>query len=339
MKGSAAVAGGGIAGLCAAAYLRARGWDVTVFERADRLPATGTALGMWPSAVRALDEIGVGGRVRSLGVEQHHAEIRRPDGRVVAGGDTRGAAYLLSRPALLAALAEVVPGDATVFGTPAPAIADLSAADVIIGADGLRSPTRRQLFGAGHEPRYVGRTAWRGWVPGHRDGVVETWDTDALFGLTPRDGGLINWFASVRTAPGNDEGLAGVRSRFGSWHPEIREVLAAATAETTLQHDLYESPPLPSYVRDNVALVGDAAHAMAPNLGHGACEAIVDGVTLGRLLVAGPDVRTALRRYDRRRRMPTRLLVRASRLAADVAMAGRGRRSRDRVLRTLTALT
>jgi 2-polyprenyl-6-methoxyphenol hydroxylase-like FAD-dependent oxidoreductase len=91
-------------------------------------------------------------------------------------------------------------------------------------------------------------------------------------------------------------------------------------------------------VSGNTALLGDAAHAMAPNLGRGACEALVDAVTLGRLLTSGNDIHSALLRYDRARRPATRRLVRGSRAMSSLAMTGRLRPLRDLTLKVAAGL-
>src|SRR5688500_3868874 len=107
MTGSAAIIGGGIGGLASAIALRQHGWRVTVYERDAEIPATGTALGMWPAALRALDTLGVGDDVRKAGRPQNVGEFRRPDGSRIAAIDVAGLerrtgdrVHLLSRPAL-----------------------------------------------------------------------------------------------------------------------------------------------------------------------------------------------------------------------------------------------
>ncbi|MEV0947024.1 FAD-dependent monooxygenase [Rhodococcus sp. NPDC049939] len=330
MTRSAAILGAGIGGLAIAGLLSRAGWHVEVFERAPNLPTSGTALGMWPHALTALDAVGVGDRVREAGSPPHRGSFLRPDGSVIGTIDnTSRTTYMLSRPALLAALHEALPTGAVAFDTPAPPLDALTSHDVTIGADGLRSATRRQLFGDGYEPLYTGVTAWRGWVPGHRDEASETWDKSALFGITPRDGDLVNWYACVRADEGFDGGIDYLRSRFGTWHTEVGAVLEAVTPDAMLHHDLYESRALPSYVSGRTALLGDAAHAMAPNLGRGASEALVDAATLGRLLTHSNDIRDALLRYDRARRRPTHRLVRGSRIMSAVAMTRHLRPTRD----------
>lgn len=333
MAGKAAILGGGIGGLTAANFLTRHGWDVSVFERSPAPPATGTALGMWAPAVAALEAAGVGGCVPELGARQQRAAFLRPDGSVIGRVDsTRRTAYLVSRPALLGLLVAGLPAGVVHFATPAPDLATLAEYDVVVAADGTHSATRDLLFGARYRPVYTGMSAWRGWIPGEAATVTETWGPGALFGITPRDGGLVNWFAAVRASAGSPGDSTTLRARFGDWHQDVRMILEQLDPDVVLHHDLYESPALPSYVRGNVALIGDAAHSMAPNLGRGACEAMVDAVILGRLLTEHP-VPEALRRYDRARRRPTRRLVRASHVVGRVATAQRWIGLRDTVVR------
>src|SRR5258707_9550039 len=110
------IVGAGIGGLAAAIALAATGWEVSVFEGEDGLSGVGTALGLWPAALRALDAlgsgsgsgIGLGKEVRRLATPQVAAEFRRPDGSRIATMNvtalerrTGDPVYLLSRPALL----------------------------------------------------------------------------------------------------------------------------------------------------------------------------------------------------------------------------------------------
>ncbi len=337
MRGTATIVGGGIGGLTAANHLTRAGWQVRVHERAETLPVTGTALGMWPAALGALDEIGVGDRIREIGVAPTSGRILRPDGSPIAHLAAPESAVLVSRPALLRALADALPDDVLTLSSPIEGVPD--DVDLVIGADGIGSRTRDELFGTRYRPRPLGMAAWRGWVPGACHVTAETWDAGALFGVTPRDGDLTNFFAAVRIEPGSpDGGISFLRSRFGEWHPEVGDVLDRLDPDALLHHDLYSSPALPSYVSGRVALIGDAAHAMAPNLGRGACEAIVDAAALGRAVAEGPDIPTALRRYNRSRRLRTRMLVHGSAVAARVATTGHGRRIRDALLGTASTI-
>ncbi|MFD9564208.1 FAD-dependent monooxygenase [Streptomyces sp. NPDC059994] len=95
-------------------------------------------------------------------------------------------------------------------------------------------------------------------------------------------------------------------------HDPIPQLLAAADENAVMRHGIHALPPLASFVTGRAALLGDAAHAMTPNLGQGANQALEDAVTLAALLDAYPDVESALSAYDRHRRPRTQLIARRS---------------------------
>lgn len=245
--------------------------------------------------------------------------MRRRTGEVVR---------LVSRPDLLALLYGAAGEGTVTFGA---RITDLRALDgsydLVVAADGLNSASRTALFGPRHRARYSGATSWRGTVDGEIGSVTETWGEGRRFGVTPTSGGRTNWFACAlapegRRDPGNE--AATLRRWFGHWHTGVRDVLDLLTEPEVLRLDLYYlDPPLPTYVSGRTVLIGDAAHAMTPDLGRGACEALVDGVELARALANAPDVPTALRAYDQLRRPATQRLVRAARLMSRMAHARR----------------
>jgi 2-polyprenyl-6-methoxyphenol hydroxylase-like FAD-dependent oxidoreductase len=227
------------------------------------------------------------------------------------------------------------------YGAEVADVRALDGYDVVVAADGLNSPARAALFGARHRTRYAGATAWRGAVDGDVDTVTETWGDGRRFGITPQEGGRVNWFACAVVPEGGraPEGeVAALRAYFGDWHPAVRRVLDRLTEDAVLRHDLYDlDPPLPSYVRGSVALVGDAAHAMTPDLGRGACEALVDGVALATCLTMASTVGKGLTAYDAERRRPTQRLARMSRLVNRAAHARRLVPVRDAAVRLALA--
>lgn len=324
MHGSAVIIGAGIAGLATARGLLGAGWAVRVLERSPGLPRTGTALGMWPEAMRALDRLGVGEQVRAVSVEQRGARLLRPDGTEIARLDLERTVGLVPRPALLAALAEGLPPDVIAWNSPVADHRVLPGADLVVAADGIHSPTRAALFGVA--PRPLGTVALRGTVPGAAGGTTETWGPARLFGITPHDAERTNWFASVRADVLASAGSGRtdpqlLRRLYGDWHPAVRRVLDALGDTPIDRRTLLDVPPLPSYVSGRTVLLGDAAHGMAPNLGRGACEALVDATALVAALTASPDVPGALHRYDAARRRPATRTVRLARLANGVSTA------------------
>jgi 2-polyprenyl-6-methoxyphenol hydroxylase-like FAD-dependent oxidoreductase len=148
-------------------------------------------------------------------------------------------------------------------------------------------------------------------------GAAITWGRGAEFGMVPLGDGRVYWYGAVnarpgRRATGGDE-AAEVRARFGAWHDPIPALLDATDPARVIRTDIYHlATPLPSYVRGAVAVLGDAAHAMTPNLGQGANQAIEDAVVLAAVSDPAGDPAAALAAYDRQRRPRTQRVARAA---------------------------
>ena len=328
------IVGGGIAGLALAACLEPDRFQVTVYEKRPELPAVGTVLAMWPNAQRALARVGILGQARAVSPVLGSGSIRNAAGEAwitVHAGELFG----MSRVDLLRLLDSAVP--ATVRRVTSQ-VQELPAGQgLVVGADGVHSVVRRRVWGAAADARVTSCLALRGTIPApvDPDAVGEYWGRGDLFGIAASPGGT-NWYASWRSDLGPsgidvEQALEQARQRFAGHAPAIRQVLAAAGPELTLAQRIWTTPPLRSYVRGTAVLVGDAAHAMTPNLGRGACESLVDAVTLADLLNSLPPER-ALAAYNRQRRLRTRALSRASAAMMRVAMAERAQPLRDRLL-------
>jgi 2-polyprenyl-6-methoxyphenol hydroxylase-like FAD-dependent oxidoreductase len=311
----AIVAGAGIGGLTAAVALRHRGWDVTILERARALEPVGAGLGLGPNALHALDAIGLGDEVRRFSAIQGHGGLRRPGGGWLARTDLGGLAARLGDPQLVALRADVVDllagrlpagvlrtgvtvtgvdaGDAGRRARVATSAGDLDA-DLVVAADGIGSRIRAALFPDSPGPRYSGFTTWRFVAPAVPAGAgraepAETWGRGEVFGVLPLASGQVYCYASAPAPAGvrHDDEAAGLKQRFGRWHDPIPGLIGAISPDRVLHDDVYWiAEALPAYHRGRVALLGDAAHAMTPHLGQGACQAIEDAVVLAS--VAGP---------------------------------------------------
>ncbi|MFI6796691.1 FAD-dependent monooxygenase [Streptosporangium canum] len=165
-------------------------------------------------------------------------------------------------------------------------------ADLVVAADGIHSPIRAALFPGHPGPRYSGVTSWRVLIPG--GGVpgqtFESWGDGKVFGVMPLAGGVAYCYGTdtVPAGGGGGDQRAELLRLFGKWHAPIPALLAAASSENVLRNDVhYLATPLPAMHRGKVALLGDAAHAMTPNMGQGACQAIEDAVVLAHLVGEG----------------------------------------------------
>ncbi|WP_036500459.1 FAD-dependent monooxygenase [Nocardia aobensis] len=335
------VVGGGIGGMAAAIALHRRGHDVEVWERAAAVGEVGSGLTLWPNGLRALDAIGVGAEVRSRAMADTEGGIRDRSGRWLTRTDTEkvadryGPVVAVHRADLFDILRTALGEDrlrlgVTVTGVDIedPAVQVLHSggaetADLVIGADGLRSVVRTAVCPHARPPRYAGYTAWRMITepqPDLRQGG-QIWGSGEIFGIVPLADHRVYMFGAVNAAEGErapDGEFSAVRRRFGAWPDPVPRLLDAVSPDSVMRHDIYHLPDLPTFVRGRVALLGDAAHAMTPNMGQGANLALEDAVTLAALLDNG-ELDDALRRYDALRRPRTRALAHRSRRIGTVA--------------------
>ncbi|WP_307843991.1 FAD-dependent monooxygenase [Sanguibacter suaedae] len=355
-----AVVGAGVGGLVAATGLQRDGHDVTVYERRDAPGAVGAGLTLFGNAFDALDTVGLGGTVRAVSddrITRMRTGQRSPSGRwlttvppravatarTVHRNDLHDALVSALRPGSLVAGTEAHPSP---DGSPVLALAAREAAyDLVVVADGIRSAGRARL-GLDTGLRYAGYAAWRGVTEEPVDlagAAGETWGRGRRFGIVPLGDGRVYWFATHDEPEGTrapDE-RARARALFAGWHHPVGQCIDATPHTRVLRHDVHDlRRPLRAFVRDRTVLLGDAAHAMTPDLGQGAGQAIEDAATLVVVLrdATGPDdLESGLARYDAHRRRRTRALAARSRAAGRVGqisnplLAG----SRDVALRTV----
>lgn len=317
---------------------------MTVLERASSLEPVGAGIALAPNALRALDALGVGDAVRGMARLSGEVGLRRPDGHwlvradVTATGERLGdTAVVLHRSQLVDLLAAALPAGAlrlgaevtsvapgapdgasavvTVAGLAGDPPAELPA-ELVVAADGIDSPTRRALFPDHPAPTYTGVTAWRFVADAPPGGVApaETWGRGSIIGLTPLADGRVYCYLTAVLPEGTrfDDEPGELRRRFGGWHAPLPDLLADLDPAAVLHHDLrWLATPLPRFDAGRVALLGDAAHAMPPNLGQGGCQALEDAVVLAAS-VDGAPLGTGLATYSAARLPRTTKIARMS---------------------------
>lgn len=319
---TAVVVGAGIGGVTAAVALEQCGWQVTVLERAPELGEIGAGISVWPAAVAVLEELGIKG-LEQVARAGESAGMRRWDGRWIVEAADLGVELpvMIHRAQLHALITDRLGPAATVrTGTTVTGLTQDADgvtvqagdqeyhADLVVAADGLRSVIRGVLYPEYDGPRYSGYTAYRGIAEVElSDGGGETWGRGQRFGFAQLIDGRYYWYATANRpadSPADDD----VSERFAGWHEPIPTLLAATSG--VLQNDIYDlRTPLVPFVQGRVVLLGDAAHAMTPNMGRGACSAIEDAGALARVLRESRD----LAAYDAERRPATTKLVKRSR--------------------------
>ncbi len=333
------VAGAGIAGLSAAIAMSKAGHDVEVAERASELREIGAALSLWPNAIAALGHLGLAEQVKARSVEAPTASIRSQTGKTLVRFDTqamrralRGLPIVVLRADLQAVLLEECRGRdievrlsngvrgvrldrnkvAVELNT------EEAAFDAVIGADGINSTVRAWVTGADRR-RDCRRMAWRAVIANDSDLIDQTWLTVGV-GLqliaSPAPNGLAYWAADtpngIRAEQGDPLLKQELHRLFDSWHEPIPEMIEATPPESIIVNDIFDRPPPRNLTRGAVVLVGDAAHAMTPDLGQGACQGLEDAAVLHVCADGNQDILGMFETFERRRLRHVRTIVRDS---------------------------
>lgn len=371
-----AIIGGGIGGLTAARALCRRGLEVAVYEAAPELREIGAGVALGPNAMKVLAALDLEQPVREIAGRSDWRSVRNwRTGRLISQTSQlqQAAAFgsataTIHRADFLDVLTRALPGEIVSLGARCTGVGsdgDVAVArfqdgreieaDIIVGADGIHSAVRAALFGP-DDPRFTGKICYRSVVP--IDAVPgEPPSTENCTWLGPhgaivlyplRRNELINVVCHYDDAGYRHESWVAecdrqeVLERYSGWHESLLRLFSAG--ELWYKWALYDRDPIPVWTRGRVTVLGDAAHAMLPYLGQGACQSIEDGCVLATALAAQPeDPVGALAVYERTRRPRASQVVLTSRargtsnhlsspLAAfrrDVAIAVRRRFGRD----------
>jgi salicylate hydroxylase len=340
----AIIAGAGIGGLAAALALSRVRFDVTLYERTEALEEFGAGLQLTPNATRVLSNLGVLESVQPFAIwpsaviavrgSDDTTLMRMPVDDAVGRW---GAPYLtIHRADLQRTLAEAVRrqpnvklclgstvdeietnGDRISVGVKQGATTIQDSADLLIGADGLRSRVRERFgFGKTDRPAFVGRVAFRATADSVR--IDTSWTRPEVYlRLGPcahlvhyplRGGSILNLVAVVESAwrgvaddnPWDGEADQRALDRaFSRWSKATRDLLSATAHWRAWP--LYCRPPIASFSIGRMALLGDAAHPMVPFLAQGTAQAIEDAGALERVFSQAQSIPDGLVAYSRAR--------------------------------------
>ena len=323
-----AIIGAGIGGLAVSACLRKLGTESTIYEQAAKFTRIGAGIQMTPNAMRVLNGIGVGDKIRAQAFEPPHFRSRDFDtGNLTndhaLGPDALaryGVEYLLMhRGDLHAALYGAVPDETIRYGYKLTRMdqsnrgvtlefenGETTAHDAVIASDGVHSPVRSWMLGP-ERAHFTERLAYRTAFPaslmnGYQlmDDCAKWWGPDRLiiiyYVTAARDE---IYFTTSQPEPGfqieswSETGdVNELRAVFSDFHEDVRAVLDACPS--VHRWAIFARDPLPRWSKGNVVLMGDACHPMEPYMAQGAANALEDSVVLSRCLSeSGNDAFTA----------------------------------------------
>ena len=336
------VVGAGIGGLCTAIALHQKGFNVTVFEHSLELKPVGAGLILATNAMKALAVLKLAEVVQSHGKALRQFRLESAAGIALSVSDSQASQqrygvagnYALHRADLQALLLAQLPLGTVQLGKRYMGLhqdangveiqfADGTTArtDLLIACDGVHSAMRQHFLPASR-PRYAGYTCWRGvasLLPAlglPNDVAAEAWGHRGRLGMVPLTNDRVYWYACLNAAARDTQlaqaGPLDLARLFRHHLPGRVAVLAATPVAQITHHDIIDVPPIRQFVFGRVVLLGDAAHAMTPNLGQGACQAIEDAVVLANCLAVPGPYSERLHAYERRRLPRTTQLVQRS---------------------------
>ncbi len=313
----ALIIGGGIAGLAAAITLRKVGWDVVVKERAAQFTEVGLGFIILPNGLEALDQVGAGDFVRNNGKIIREAIIRSPDGKIIKD-DKLDNCLGVKRSSCIDALRNLLPTEVINTGAEfshfeydqnGKAIAALFRsgerieADIFIAADGANSMIRKLLFPS----HMVGQTKIKELVgiadmPGmvtKLDGKLlktQSRDNGLSIGLLPCNDQQIIWYMQFDCMKNDIVELSNENKKkfamemLKGWPDPISYILENTDYSKTFMWFTKDMPVLPAFHKNNIVLIGDAAHLVLPFTSQGVNSALQDAIILGRLLKDGRNI-------------------------------------------------
>ena len=344
------VIGGGIGGMTTALSLHAAGIEVSVFEQTPKIEALGVGINLQPNAVREFVELGLGDDLKAVGIETSTLNYYNKLGQLI-WSEPRGLAagyawpqYSIDRGDLQMVLLSAVEsrigahnvhtghklvsfeqtGGAVIAhfidratGKPLPP----QKGDVLIGADGIHSAVRAQLYPDEGPPVSSGRIQWRGtieaapFLDGRTHVTIGSRERRAVIypmseKACQRGRSLINWVTVLGKQMASDQsGIWDRRapkerffSHFRDWNFDwipFAELIAGT-------QEIYEYPkddrdPLPHWSFGRVSLLGDAAHPMRPIGSQAGSQAVVDARVLALALATASSIEDGLKAYERER--------------------------------------
>ncbi|MBO9535739.1 FAD-dependent monooxygenase [Herbaspirillum sp.] len=331
-----AICGAGIGGLVLAIRLTELGFRPVVFEQREEadICREGVFFTLAPNGMNGLKVIGCYDAVRGSGVETTGIELCNARGARLGLADQADHESVFGAPSITISrggLAAILLGQAQAagvelhFGT---ALAVLTSdasgtllqfvngeaygADIVIGADGLRSTVRAQAFPSYPAPHFTGQIGTGGITQTSQSGTNGTtrmtFGSKAFFGYLVDDQRRAFWFSSYPAdEPENGRVFDGkvFAERIRQMHagdPEPNRAILATVASIDRIYPVFDMPELPAWSSGRVVLLGDAAHAVGPDAGQGASMAIEDALVLAAALEREVDHVAAFRRYEELRR-------------------------------------
>jgi len=343
------ILGAGVAGVSSAIALTQKGFDVTVYERHASPSNIGAGIVVWPNAAFVLQQLGVLEAIEAVSGRPMAMRRQSSGGEDLGAIDIQKISALMGQPSLsilrrdfqniltsrLESLGVSICYDHTVarIATKRRGQAVVTfkngstvTADVLIGADGRMASCARQFVHGNNAPVYQGFINWIGVYESSDDSfdeiaVADYWGIGERFGIVPVTKRKAYWAAGIasETIGGRNPAVykEELASIFADWPQPVKLMIERTPTAQINKIYVHDHDPVELWHRDNLIMIGDAAHAPLPTSGQGACQALEDAWHLAACLSRYPaDLPTAFLEFTRVRLEKTTGIIRAGRSLA-----------------------
>lgn len=344
-----AIVGAGMGGLTAGIALKKFGHQVTIYEQAAEILPVGAAISLWSNGVKCLNYLGLTDQIQALGGEMESLSyIDGLNDQTMTQFDLTPLykevgqrAYPIARADLQQLLMETFGLENIKLGMKMTEIEDQSEyvnihfadgsqikADLLIGADGTHSITRKFVLDYQVERCYAGYVNWNGLVQiDEKIAPAQQWTTYVGEGkrvsLMPVAQNRFYFFFDVPIEAGlrnqRDQYKAELKKYFKDWCAPVHHLIDCLDEQKTNRVEIHDIEPFMSFYKGRVVLLGDAAHSTTPDIGQGGCQAMEDAIYLARALQINTfGLSDALERYQNKRNDRTKEMVLRARKRCDV---------------------
>lgn len=344
-----AIVGAGMGGLTAGIALKKFGHQVTIYEQAAEILPVGAAISLWPNGVKCLNYLGLTEQIQTLGGQMESlAYIDGLNNQTMTQFDLTPLykevgqrAYPVARADLQQLLMETFGLENIKLGMKMTEIEDQSEyvnihfadgsqikADLLIGADGTHSITRKFVLDYQVERRYAGYVNWNGLVQiDEKIAPAQQWTTYVGEGkrvsLMPVAQNRFYFFFDVPIESGlpnqREQYKAELKKYFKDWCAPVHQLIDCLDEQKTNRVEIHDIEPFMNFYKGRIVLLGDAAHSTTPDIGQGGCQAMEDAIYLARALQINTfGLSDALERYQNKRNDRTKEMVLRARKRCDV---------------------